>query len=428
MIGLSTERSPATKVVAPHFIAAALALFILSVLVFLSSNDFIGHFYTPHILTVVHIAALSWGTMIIIGSLYQLIPVVFETKLFSERLAIFNFWLFVISISLFAYSFWSSKLLELMPYSSSMIFVSVWLFTINIILSYSKANKKDLSARFIITAIFWLMMTSLLGLLLAFNYKYGFLDNSNYRYLKIHAHFGIAGWFLQLIMGVGTTLVPMFLVSHKLDKKKLERSYFLLNSGLVLLYIDWQFIQSTFLIYVYWALISLSIIQYSSFIYDSYKNKLRKLDIGMKHTMLAFVLIFLPVIFSLIIVFVPYTQFHFLKNIILLYGVSIFLGFFTNMIFGQTYKTIPFIIWLNRYQKFVGKAKTPFPRELYNQKIADYQFYTYNTMLGTFILGILFNNLILVQTGAALLILTALLYNINMFKIIFSRKEIELNK
>ena len=172
MIGLSTERSPATKVVAPHFIAAALALFILSVLVFLSSNDFIGHFYTPHILTIVHIAALSWGTMIIIGSLYQLIPVVFETKLYSERLAIFNFWLFVISISLFAYSFWSSKLLELMPYSSSMIFVSVWLFTINIILSYSKANKKDLSARFIITGIFWLMMTSLLGLLLAFNYKW----------------------------------------------------------------------------------------------------------------------------------------------------------------------------------------------------------------------------------------------------------------
>ena len=428
MIGLSTERSPSTKVVVPHFIAASLALIILSILIFLSANSFIGSFHTLHILTIVHIAALSWGTMIIIGSLYQLIPVVFETKLYSERLAIFNFWLFVISISLFAYSFWASKLLDLMPYSSSMIFISVWLFTINIILSYKSANKKDLSAKFIITAIFWLMMTSLLGLLLAFNYKYGFLNNTNYRYLKIHAHFGIVGWFLQLIMGVGTTLVPMFLVSHKLDNKKIERAYYLLNTGLVLLYIDWQFLQTSFLIYLYWTIISLSIIQYSSFIYDSYKNKLRKLDIGMKHTMLAFVIIALPVIFSAIIVFIPNTQFAFLKNIIVLYGVSIFLGFFTNMIFGQTYKTIPFIIWLNRYQKYVGKAKTPFPRELYNEKIADIQFYSYNIMLLTFTVGILFNVLILVQIGAILLFFIALLYNINMFKIIFEKKEIIMNK
>lgn len=428
MIGLSTERSPATKVVAPHFIAASLAILILSILIFLSANDFIGYFYTPHILAIVHIAALSWGTMIIIGSLYQLIPVVFETKLYSEKLAIFNFWLFVVSISLFSYSFWSSKLLELMPYSSSMIFVSVWLFTINIILSYTKANKKDISAKYIITAIFWLMMTSLLGLLLAFNYKYAFLNNDNYRYLKIHAHFGIVGWFLQLIMGVGTTLIPMFLVSHNLNNNKLDRAYYLLNSGLVLLYIDWQFIQSSFLIYVFWTLITLSILQYSSFIYDSYKNKLRKLDIGMKHTMLAFVILALPLIFSLILVFVPYQQFGFLKNIIILYGVSIFLGFFTNMIFGQTYKTIPFIIWLNKYQKFVGKAKTPFPRELYNEKVADWQFYIYNTMLASLLIGILFNSIILVKIGAALLILTAILYNYNMFKIIFDHKEIKVEK
>jgi hypothetical protein len=315
-----------------------------------------------------------------------------------------------------------------MPYSSSMIFVSVWLFTINIILSYTKANKKDISARYIITAIFWLMMTSLLGLLLAFNYKYAFLDNSNFRYLKIHAHFGIVGWFLQLIMGVGTTLVPMFLVSHNLDNNKIGRAYYLLNSGIVLLYLDWQFFQSNFLIYVYWGLITLSILQYSSFIYDSYKNKLRKLDIGMKHTMLAFVVLGLPLIFSVILVFVPDQQYDFLKNIVVLYGVSIFLGFFTNMIFGQTYKTIPFIIWLNRYQKYVGKAKTPFPRELYNEKVADWQFYIYNTMLIVFVLGILFDVLILIQIGAALLIVTAILYNYNMFRIIFHKHEIKLNK
>ncbi|HHH52802.1 MAG TPA: hypothetical protein ENK91_04030 [Bacteroidetes bacterium] len=428
MIGLSTERSPSERVVVPHFIAAAIAFLVLAILVLISSDNLIIGFYSPKVLAITHITALSWGTMIIIGSLYQLIPVVFETKLYSEKLAIFNFWLFVISISLFSYSFWYSKLLQLMPYTSILIFVSVWLFAINIIKSYQTANKKDISARFIITAIFWLMMTSLFGLLMAYNYKYNFLDSTNFRYLKIHAHFGMIGWFLQLIMGVAITLVPMFLVSHKLDDKKLIRTYWLLNSGLVLLYLDWQFFNGSKFLPVFWILILTSIVQYISYIYDSYKNKLRKLDIGMKHTMLAFVIILLPVIFSALILFFMNSQIHLLKNIVLIYGFSIFFGFYTNMILGQTYKTIPFIIWLHRYQKYVGKAKTPFPRELYNEKLANIQFYIYNIMLFVLLLGLILSNIYFVKAGAVLMIITSIIYNFNMFKIIFGKKEIVLNK
>jgi hypothetical protein len=428
MIGLSTERSPSQKVVVPHFIAASIAFLILSILILISSDNFIFSFYTPKILAITHITTLSWGTMIVIGSLYQLIPVVFETKLYSEKLAIFNFWLFVISISLFSYSFWYSKLLQLMPYTSILIFVSVWLFAINIIYSYKTANKKDISARFIITAIFWLMMTSLYGLLMAYNYKYNFLDNPNFRYLKIHAHFGIIGWFLQLIMGVAITLVPMFLVSHKLDDKKLVRTYWLLNSGLVLLYLYWQFFIGTRFVIVFWIIIVIAIFQYLSYIYDSYKNKLRKLDIGMKHTMLAFVIILLPIIFSALILLLPNTQFPWLKNILIIYGMSVFFGFYTNMILGQTYKTIPFIIWLHRYQQYVGKAKTPFPRELYNEKLADVQYYIYNIMLVVMFFGLVLNNIYFVKAGAVLMIITAIIYNFNMFKIIFGKKEVVFNK
>lgn len=428
MIGLSTERSPSPKVVTPHFIAGAIGFLTLSILAVISSEALLIHFYSWQILTMVHIAALSWGTIIIMGTLYQLIPVVFETKLFSEKLAIFNFWLFVISISLFAYSFWFNKLLDWMPITSSLIFVSVWIFTINIILSYRSAEKKDISSKFIIAAIFWLMMTSLFGLLLAFNYKYGFLDNSNFRFLKIHAHFGIVGWFLQLIMGVGATLVPMFLVSHNLKKEKLVRTFYLLNIGLIGLYLDWQFLKGSYLMPIYWIMISLSVIQYLSYIHDSYKSKLRKLDIGMKHTMFAFILIIIPILLPVIILFVPYADNSIFKNVIVLYGISIFLGFFTNMILGQTYKTIPFIIWLHRYQKYVGKAKTPFPRELYNQRIADIQFYIYILTLLFLVIGLIINSILFVKTGAVLLLITAILYNINVFKIVFDKKKLELNE
>lgn len=122
------------------------------------------------------------------------------------------------------------------------------------------------------------------------------------------------------------------------------------------------------------------------------------------------------------------SQIHLLKNIVLIYGFSIFFGFYTNMILGQTYKTIPFIIWLHRYQKYVGKAKTPFPRELYNEKLANIQFYIYNIMLFVLLLGLILSNIYFVKAGAVLMIITSIIYNFNMFKIIFGKKEIVLNK
>ena len=59
----------------------------------------------------------------------------------------------------------------------------------------------------------------------------------------------------------------------------------------------------------------------------------------------------------------------FMLRVNMLYGMSILLGFITSLILGQAYKTLPFIIWLQRYQKLVGKVKTPLPKDLYSEKI-----------------------------------------------------------
>ncbi|KAA3631027.1 MAG: hypothetical protein DWQ02_17005, partial [Bacteroidetes bacterium] len=76
MEGVSTDKAPAAGVVVPHFAIAAFGFLFLSLTVFLSAEMFFGHFYQPRLLAITHIAALGWVTMIIIGALYQLIPVV----------------------------------------------------------------------------------------------------------------------------------------------------------------------------------------------------------------------------------------------------------------------------------------------------------------------------------------------------------------
>ena len=423
MQGLATDNAPSPGVVVPHFVFAAISFFTLGLLMLFSGNYFLGYFFQPQLLAITHAAALGWGTMIIFGALYQLIPVIFETALFSEKLAKVTFWLCGIGIIFLVYSFWTGGFSSTLPYASSLVFIALSMFITNVILSIKKAEKKNIKSLFIGAAKLWLGLTALLGLLIAINYKFNFLSQSHILYLKMHAHMGLAGWFLLLIMGAASTLIPMFLVSHQINENKLKYAFYLINTGLILLTLDWLFLHGTIFLPVYGLIITAGIIFFISYVRQSYKKRLRRvLDVGMKHTMIAVISIIIPVILG---VLASVKQINLSSSlywkVLILYGFSILFVFITSIILGQTYKTIPFIIWLEKYKDIIGKAKTPLPKELYSEKIANWQLYFYLLSIITFFIGIIIENFYFIEAGSILLLITSVLYNINVFKIILHK-------
>jgi len=68
-----------------------------------------------------------------------------------------------------------------------------------------------------------------MGTIIVFNFRYDFLSEIHLHDLKIHAHFGLIGWFLLLIFGSSAILVPMFMVSHNLKESKLSKTFYLIN-------------------------------------------------------------------------------------------------------------------------------------------------------------------------------------------------------
>lgn len=428
MTSLSSNNAPDSSVVKPHFIFGSLSLFLLSVMIILADNDLLEAYFNTKIIAITHMAVLGWASMIVFGSLYQLIPVVFETSLYSERLAKFTFWIFGFSILFLTYSFWIGAFATLLIYAASLTFSALFLFIVNIILSYRKSKKKNIFSKFIITAIFWLAVTELIGTLIAFNFRYNFLTEVHLHYLKIHATIGLIGWFLLLIIGVGSTLIPMFLISHQLNENKLKKAYYLINFGLLALSLNWLFINYTFVSSFFWLIIASGTIFFFSFILDAYNKRIRKkLDIGMKHTLISILSVFLPIVISLIILYGFDLEFSILKRATTLYGFTIIFGFITTLILGQTYKTLPFVIWLDKYKSLVGKVKTPMPRELYSEKIAISQFYLYLCFIISTISGLIFNNIWMIRIGSYILLLVAILYNINVFKIVFHKVKIKSN-
>ena len=65
---------------ASAFLAAALGIGWLA-------PDLASHYYQPRVLALTHTVTLGWITLAIMGASYQLIPIVLERPVWSERLA-----------------------------------------------------------------------------------------------------------------------------------------------------------------------------------------------------------------------------------------------------------------------------------------------------------------------------------------------------
>lgn len=416
------KNAPPPSLVLPHFGFAAIAFLILTVLMYFASESFIGHYFSPKLLAITHIATLGWASMIIFGSLYQLLPVILNTSIFSVRMAQITFLCFTTGITILVYAFWTFSVGILIQIASTILFIGATLFLLNIILTAKKAEALTIQSEFIIASTIWFWITVTVGVLMAFNFNYVFLPEQHLYYLKLHAHIGIAGWFILLIIGISSKLIPMFLLSSVENDIKLKYSFILVNSSILGFIIDSIFFDGIGRGVYYLLIAILGILFYISFIAVVYKKRARKgVDIGMKHSLIAFLLILIPIIFGLLAN--TLSDSSILLQVIIAYGVSIFLGFISLLILGQTYKTLPFIVWLDKYQHLSGKGKAPLPKDLYSEKIAKYQLLFF--LIGVFIMivGILFSIILLIKSASILLIITAILYNMNVYKILLHKPK-----
>lgn len=415
---LASKNAPPSILITPHFIYGGLSLLVVTLLIALFPEALTQHFFNPHLLAITHLLVLGFITTIIFGALYQLIPVILETKLYSEKLGYLTFVLLVVGSILLSLSFWHFWLNAVFHVAATFVVLSVLLFTLNVCLTSIRSSKKCIERRFIVTASIWLLFTVIVGLILGINLKTPFLSTPHLELLKLHAHAGIVGWFMFLIIGVASKLLPMFMVSHNLNVRKLHAAYYLINFGLLLTFITLFFQLNKATIFA-GLLIVIGILFFLSYLYEAYKKRIkRQLDIGMKQTALSFIILLLPLILVNVLSIFKVYEFISLPSIIV-YGSSLFIGFISSLILGQTYKTLPFIIWLKVYKSRIGKQKIPFPKDLYSSKIASLQLVFF---LGGFVLllfGLLIQSTMLVSLGGTLLFVAVLFYNINVLKIIF---------
>jgi len=102
--------------------------------------------------------------------------------------------------------------------------------------------------------------------------------------------------------------------------------------------------------------------------------------------------------------------------LILTYGFCIFFGWITAIIFGMTFKTLPFIVWNKVYHDKAGLGKTPNPKELFSDKIFLIMGISYLSGFVLFVTGVLISNELTIKIASIFLLIAAILYNGNVWK------------
>lgn len=421
-LNTSAIKTTSHKVVLPFYVYAALSLLVASVLLFASTDAFTSHYFSPHILAITHTMALGWGTMIILGASHQLVPVLAEGKLYSNKLAYISFAFAAIGIPMLIRSFYFFTMDNVAKWGGQLIILAILAYWINISMSIIKSKRENIHAVFVFTATFWLLLTVLLGLALVYNFSSSVLPDDSIHYLPLHAHMGIVGWFLLLVIGVGSRLIPMFLISKYTNTRLLWIVYFLINAALLFYFCFFFIIPNTALTLVSTFLILIATALFLFYCMKSYKKRLRKqVDEQTKISILSIFILFIPIILLFAIILLLMTVSSEKISFVLAYGFLIFFGWLTAIILGMTFKTMPFIVWNKVYHHRASLGKTPSPKDLFNSSIFKAMSIVYLLGLVIFTSGILSSQILIMKIGAASLIMAAVLYNWNVIKLMIHK-------
>jgi cbb3-type cytochrome oxidase subunit 1 len=407
--------SPPFRIVSKYFIAAISSFVLLNLFLLLNHSYIAGHHFSPKILAITHIATLGWITMIIFGALFQLIPVVLEVRLFSETLAEVQFWIYIVSTVGLVYCFWTFTTGMYMNINAILLNLVMFIFAFNIIVTFTRVKNWNITGLYLGGAIFYLIVTAIAGLLLAINLGTPYIKIDHLQYLSLHAHVAIIGWVTMVIMGVTYKLIPMFTLSHGYKLTFAKWAFWLINIGLLGINTVFHYKDTGFLYYIFIPMISLGVLFFLIQVLMIFKKRMRKkLDIGLKFTSYAYLMLALTTILGSFIAFVDYEN---ITNLTLIYGYMIIFGYLSMLIVGQMYKVVPFLVWYHKYSSKVGLEKVPLLKEMFSEKIAQYGFYFMITALFGSLFSLTFRNEIGLVISFTLMFLSSLIFSFNMVTI-----------
>jgi hypothetical protein len=84
----------------------------------------------------------------------------------------------------------------------------------------------------------------------------------------------------------------------------------------------------------------------------------------------------------------------------------------------MTFKTLPFIVWNKIYHLRASSGQSPNPKDLFDDRVFQFMTVCYLAGMLFFVIGCLGAFIMLLKIGALLILVSAVLYVINVLKVV----------
>jgi hypothetical protein len=204
--------TPSPLIPLGYLTCAALAFLVASAGIAWLAPELSSHYYHPRLIALTHTVTLGWVTLAIMGVSYQLLPIVLERPIWSERLARAQLLILVVAVTGMVAHFYLATWRGLAA-AAALVAVGIALHLLNVVMSLRGFTRWTFTARLVTLAYVGLALTTLFGLTLAVNRLRPFLGGALLPTLQAHVQLALLGWAAPMILGVAARVYPMFLLA-----------------------------------------------------------------------------------------------------------------------------------------------------------------------------------------------------------------------
>jgi hypothetical protein len=397
--------------------------------------------YNQYVIAATHLFVLGWICTIVMGAMYQLVPVALETKLYSERLGAWQFAFHVVGFAGMVWMFWTWDMKQV-GHFGAVLSLGVGLFVYNLARTLLRVPRWNVIATAVACALGWLVLAVSVGLTIAIGKcsydsapasaagnPVGLLLQGlkavaaftarfdQMAAMHAHAHLGVVGVFLMLIVGISYKLLPMFTLSDLQCRHRALASVVLLNLGLAGAFVAILLRHPLKFVFALTAVAGLACYGLEM-IAILRARKRRVLDWGLKSFLTAISLLAPLSLLALVLSWPGLPLNALTGRLENVYGFLGLAGVISFAIIGMFYKIIPFLVWYGSYSKHIGLRKVPSLGDLYSPGLQAAGYWTYVAGLAATTTAILAGNAVAVTCSGTLLALSLATLALNVARIL----------
>lgn len=346
---------PPFRLPGEHFAAALLWLGAGAAGLLLVAPDLArGNLFAPRVLATTHAFTLGVITTSIFGALYQLFPVTMGATVRSVRAAHATFWTLQVGIVLLVAGFWLGQgWCEAAGWLA--IAAAVGAFASNLVSQRRRATQGRVIGRYVAGA-HAALGTAMLVAFARIGETLGWWHVDRLAVIASHYHLAALGFASLTVVGVGSRMLPMFLVAHGYPEWPLRWIGPVGGTGMAV-FATGQLVGVPPLTWIGALLMAAGVLLHLYLVRGYFRARTRRrLDPGLAHVAAAFCWLALATACGLTLLASPG---GFNPREWAAYGLAGLLGWLVLMIVGVYHRILPFLTWLHLFGPRVGEPDLP---------------------------------------------------------------------